>query len=111
MAAARPDGRLTVSFLNVGPANQAPQGEAILIHTPDGKNALIDGGIDATSLGQQLDSRLPSWQRSLDMVILTSPKSDHLGGLQDVVSRYQIGEVADYKALHPTVVSSVTQNQ
>jgi len=102
LAAAQPDGLLTVSFLTVEPANQAPQGEAILIHTPDSKNALIDGGIDATSLGQQLNNHLPSWQHSLDMVILTSPKSDHLGGLQDVVSRYQIGEVVDGGMLHPT---------
>jgi ComEC/Rec2-related protein len=101
--AARPDGRLTITFLNVGPANQPSQGEALLLHTPDGKNALIDGGLDATSLGQELDSRLPSWQRSLDMVILTSPKSDHLLGLQDVVSRYQVGEVVDGGMLHPNV--------
>ena len=39
--AAKTDGRLTVSFLNVGPANQQPQGEAIFIQTPDGKNAII----------------------------------------------------------------------
>ncbi len=80
--AARPGGQLTITFLNVAPANQASQGEAILLSTADGKTALIDGGLDATSLGQELDSRLPAWQRSLDFVILTSPKSDHLDGLQ-----------------------------
>ncbi len=81
--AARPGGQLTITFLNVAPANQASQGEAILLSTADGKTALIDGGLDATSLGQELDSRLPSWQRSLDFVILTSPRSDHLNGLYD----------------------------
>src|SRR5947209_2076455 len=100
--AAQPGGRLTITFLNVAPANQPPQGEAILITTPDGKTALVDGGLDATSLGQELDSRLPPWQRSLDFVILTSPKSDHLNGLQDVVSRYQVGEVLDAGMLHPS---------
>ena len=80
--AARPGGQLTITFLNVAPANQSPQGEAILLSTADGKTAVIDGGLDATSLGQELDSRLPAWQRSLDFVILTSPKSDHLDGLQ-----------------------------
>jgi competence protein ComEC len=99
--AARPGGQLTITFLNVAPANQASQGEAILLSTADGKTALIDGGLDATSLGQELDSRLPPWQRSLDFVILTSPKSDHLDGLQDVVSRYQVGEVLDAGMLHP----------
>jgi beta-lactamase superfamily II metal-dependent hydrolase len=99
--AARPDGRLTITFLNVGPAGQGAQGEAILLHTPDGKNALIDGGSDATSLGQELDSRLPSWQHSLDAVILTSTMADHLAGLQDVVSRYQVSAVMDAGMLHP----------
>jgi competence protein ComEC len=99
--AARPDGRLTITFLNVGPAGQGAQGEAILLHTPDGKNALIDGGSDVTSLGQELDSRLPSWQHSLDAVILTSTMADHLAGLQDVVSRYQVSAVMDAGMLHP----------
>lgn len=100
--AAQPDGRLTVTFFNVGPMGQLSQGEAIFISTPDGKTALIDGGLDATSLGQALDARLPFWQRSLDVVLLTTPKSDHLTGLQDIVTRYQVGEVLDGGMLHPS---------
>lgn len=95
------NGQLTITFLNVGPANQIAQGESVLIRTADGKTALIDGGLDATSLSQQLDSRLPPWQHSLDMVILTDPRTDHLTGLQDIVSRYQIGTVIDAGMLHP----------
>lgn len=93
--------QLTITFLRVGPANQPLQGEAILIQTPDGKTVFIDGGPDTVSLDQQLDSQLPSWQRSLDLVLLTTPRSDHLVGSQDIVSRYQIGEVADAGMLHP----------
>jgi competence protein ComEC len=97
----QPNGLLTVTFLSVGPANQPPQGEAIVVRTPDGKTMLIDGGMDAASLSQALDSRLPSWQRSLDIVLLTSPRQDHLTGLQDIVTRYAIGEVIDAGMLHP----------
>ncbi len=100
--ATRPDGRLSVTFLDVGPAQQQPQGEAILVHTPDAKTILIDGGLDATSLSQALDGRLPSWQRTLDAVILTSPRAEHLAGLQDIVTRFQIGEVIDAGMLHPS---------
>ena len=100
--AAHSNVRLTVSFLSVGPTNQQPQGEAIFIQTPDGKTALIDGGMDATSLAQELDTRLPSWQRSLDVVILSTAKLDHIIGLQDVITRYQIGEVVDAGMLHPS---------
>ncbi len=101
--ATQPDGRLTITFLDVSPAQQQPQGEAILVHTPDAKTILIDGGLDATSLSQELDSRFPSWQRTLDAVILTSPRSEHLTGLQDIVTRFQIGEVIDAGMLHPSV--------
>ncbi len=88
--ATQPDGRLTITFLDVGPAGQIPQGEAILIHTPDAKTILIDGGLDATSLSQALDSRLPSWQRTLDVVILTSPRAEHLGVLQVMYNQMSI---------------------
>ncbi len=101
--ATQPDGRFTVSFLDVGPDGQQPQGEAILVHTPDAKTILIDGGLDATSLSQELDSRLPSWQRTLDAVVLTSPRSEHLAGLQDIVTRFQVDEVIDAGMLHPSV--------
>ena len=101
--ATQPDGQLTIAFLDVGPASQPPQGEAILIHTPDAKTILIDGGLDATSLSQALDSRIPSWQRTLDAVLLTSPRAEHLAGLQDIVTRFQIGEVVDAGMLHPSV--------
>ncbi len=100
--AAQPSGRLTITFLSLtSSGEQASLGEAILISTPDGKTILIDGGLDPTPLGEELDSRLPFWQRSLDMVVLTSSRRDHLGGLQDIVSRYQVGEVVDAGMLHP----------
>jgi ComEC/Rec2-related protein len=99
--AARTTSQVTITFLNVGPAGQPPQGEAILIRTPDGKTALIDGGLDAASLATALDSRLPFWQRSLDLVMLTAPREDNLVGLEDVVTRYSVGEVVDAGMLHP----------
>ncbi len=99
--AARASNQLTITFLNVAPANQPPQGEAILIHTPDNKTALIDGGLDATALASELDARLPFWQHTLDMVMLTSPRQDELTGLVDIVSRYQVGEALDAGMLHP----------
>jgi beta-lactamase superfamily II metal-dependent hydrolase len=102
IAAAPANEQLSITLLNVGPAGKPSQGEAILIHTVDGKTLLIDGGLDATSLAQELDSRLPFWQHSIDTVILTSPRQDHLIGARDVISRFQIGEVLDAGMLHPS---------
>ncbi len=98
--------QLSIILLNVGPAGKPSQGEAILIHTIDGKIILLDGGLDATSLAQELDSRLPFWQRSIDTVILTSPRQDHIIGARDVISRFQIGEVLDAGMLHPSAAGS-----
>ena len=102
IAAAPSNEQLSIILLNVGPAGKPSQGEAILIHTIDGKIILLDGGLNATSLAQELDSRLPFWQRSIDTVILTSPRQDHIIGAQDVISRFQIGEVLDAGMLHPS---------
>lgn len=105
--AAHTNSQVTITFLDVGPAGQAgkpsppAQGEAILVRTPDGKTALIDGGPDASSLAGALDARLPFWQRSLDMVMLTAPRQVNLVGLEDIVTRYSVGEVVDAGMLHP----------
>lgn len=97
----QPNGLLTITFFSVGPAGQPAQGEAILVRTPEGKTMLIDGGMDVASLSQALDSQLPPWQRSLDIVLLTCPRQDHLAGLVDIVTRYTIGEVIDAGMLYP----------
>jgi beta-lactamase superfamily II metal-dependent hydrolase len=97
-----PAGHLTVTFLCVGPAKEPPQGKAVLLRTPDGKTILIDGGPDIPSLARELDRRLPPWQRSLDMVLLTAAMADSITGLQDIVSRYRIETVIDAGMLHPT---------
>lgn len=101
-SAAQLDGQLTIAFLKVGPLDQPPPGEAIFMRTPDGKTAMIDGGLNPASLAQELDARLPFWQHSIDMVILTAPRQDDLAGLQDVITRYQVSEGLDAGMLHPS---------
>jgi len=56
---------------------------------------LIDGGPDPTALTAALGRRLPFWDRSLDLVILTHPDADHLTGLVPVLERYHVGRVLD----------------
>ncbi|RKH38789.1 ComEC/Rec2 family competence protein [Corallococcus sicarius] len=67
-------GKLTVYFLDVG------QGDAALIVSPAGKTVLIDGG--PPEAGKRLAARLRELvKQPLDLVILTHPHLDHLGGL------------------------------
>ncbi len=95
-------GYFSISFLNVGPAGKPSQGEAIFIRTSSGQTALIDGGLDPASLSQALDSRLPSWQRTLNLVLLTTPRTEHITGLLDIIQSFQVQEVIDAGMLHPT---------
>jgi competence protein ComEC len=84
---ALPDGKLHVAFLDVG------QGDAIFIQTPSGKQVLIDGGPSDTALLSQLGRRMPFWDRSIDLVVLTHPESDHVTGLIAVLERYRVGMI------------------
>jgi len=77
------DGLLTVAFLDVG------QGDAIFIETPDGVQLLIDGGPDSGVL-RELSTQMPFFDRTLDIVLATHSDKDHIGGLVDVLSRYEV---------------------
>ncbi|HET89182.1 MAG TPA: DNA internalization-related competence protein ComEC/Rec2 [Chloroflexi bacterium] len=82
-----PDGRLHVVFLDVG------QGDAIFIQTPTGRQVLVDGGPVEATLLSQLGRQMPFWDRSLDLVVLTHPDSDHINGLVPVLERYRVDGV------------------
>jgi competence protein ComEC len=82
-----PDGRLHVFFLDVG------QGDAIFIQTPSGRQALIDGGPSPSVLLSWLGRRMPFWDQSLDLVVLTHPDTDHITGLVSVLERYRVDKV------------------
>lgn len=79
-------GRLETIFLDVG------QGDAILIKTGAGQNILIDGGPD-NSVVYGLGRYLTFYERTLDLVILTHPDSDHLIGLVEVLKRYKVKKI------------------
>jgi competence protein ComEC len=84
-----PDHKLHLYFLDVG------QGDAILLRTPNGRFALVDGGPDPLLLTSRLGQIMPFWQRRIDLVISTHVDQDHLGGLIPVVERYQVGQVIE----------------
>ncbi len=85
----RPDGQLHLYMLDVG------QGDALMIVTPDGKQLLIDGGPEPAALLREVSEVMPFWDRTIDLVLLTHPDADHLGGLPDLLSRYEVAAVAD----------------
>ncbi len=84
--ATMPDDELHVSFLNVG------QGDAILIQKGN-QQVLIDGGPSPQLLTLELGERMPFWDRTIELVVLTHPHADHLTGLVEVLQRYQVEQV------------------
>ena len=85
--AAGSEERLRVTALNVG------QGDSFLIQAPGPVTILVDGGPNPDILVLELGQRLPQWQRSIDLVVLTHPDADHLSGLMGLVERYEVGIV------------------
>lgn len=77
---------LEIDFFDVG------QGDAILIQTPTHHTILIDGGRD-TTVSQKIAAELPFTDKTIDLVILTHPDLDHVGGLPDVLRRYRVGTI------------------
>ncbi len=84
---------LEVTFLDVG------QGDAILIETPKEQNILIDGG-EGQQIIKRLGEELAWWDKKIDLMILTHPHSDHVGGLVDVLKRYTVSKVLYTGATH-----------
>ncbi len=82
-----PDDKLHVNFLNVG------QGDAIFIQTPSHQNILIDGGPSPQLITLELSKRLAFWDRTIDLMILTQPQSDHVTGLVEVLQNYKVKQV------------------
>jgi competence protein ComEC len=80
----QPDGRLHVTFLDVG------QGDAIFIETPSGRQILVDGGQNPALLADHLGRRIPFWDHTLDVVVATHPDADHVQGLSAVFDRYRV---------------------
>ncbi len=79
---------------------ETTEGDIILIESPGGSKVLIDGALEAREAVNALDHVLPFWDRSLDMVMLTHPDADHLGGLEAVIDRYTVEHVLDSAVSH-----------
>jgi len=80
------DNNLHVSFLDVG------QGDAILIQKGN-QQVLIDGGPSPQAIGLGLGEKIPFWDRTIELVVLTHPSADHVTGLVEVLNRYNVKQV------------------
>ncbi len=99
--ARRPDpdaGNLRVTAIDVG------QGDSTLIQTPSGRTVLIDGGgnsdeadADGADVGIKVVVPFLNYLgiSRLDVLVLTHPHGDHVGGLAAVLRSQEVGTILD----------------
>ncbi len=91
LALTAPDARTHVEFLDTGSA-------ATFIRTPRGSKILIDGGENPSVVLSTLGQRLPFWDRSLDLLVLTRADEEHLAGLVAALERYEVRQIVQVGA-------------
>ncbi|MYA62946.1 MAG: DNA internalization-related competence protein ComEC/Rec2 [Dehalococcoidia bacterium] len=92
VALSRPEGMLKVVFADVG------QGDMTIITTPSGQTIVVDGGPDPERAVQVLDAQMPFWKRTLSLVVLSHPHSDHISGLSEILRRYDVEHILESRS-------------
>lgn len=69
-------------------ACEVGQGDAILV-VYGSTQILVDGGPDDKIL-DCLASKMPFWDRKIEVVVLTHPQLDHFGGLREIFERFEV---------------------
>ena len=80
----QPDGKVHIIFCDVG------QGDGAYIRFADGRDMVIDGGPDNGRMLTCLGRYMPFWDRHINIVVMTHPQADHMGGLADVFQRFSV---------------------
>lgn len=82
-----PDGRLHVTFVDVG------DGAATLIETPSGRKVLVDAGGSGRRLSTALGRALPYWDQRIDLLVITQLTPTHIAALPAITARYRFDAV------------------
>lgn len=78
--------KMQVSYIYVG------QGDSEFIELPNGKTMLIDAG--PNDAGSNVVDYIKSLgYTSIDYVVATHPHEDHIGGMDDVIDAFDIGDI------------------
>jgi competence protein ComEC len=79
-----PPKNLSITFFDVG------NGDACLVRTPEGHDILIDGGPEGKNIVKKLHLK---GVKKLNLVILSHPHADHIGGLIEVLNEIPVNLV------------------
>jgi beta-lactamase superfamily II metal-dependent hydrolase len=73
----------TLKFIDIG------QGDAVIIRTPTNCTMVVDGG-PLNNLTDQIHKHLPATENKIDLMVLSHPHLDHMGGLIQLLNRYKV---------------------
>ncbi|MBI4993237.1 MAG: MBL fold metallo-hydrolase [Candidatus Magasanikbacteria bacterium] len=95
---------LRITFLDIG------QGDASFIEFPTGEQMLVDCAVDSRILSA-LGRVMEFYDNDLDYLVVTHPDSDHYGGCEDVLRRFQVKNIIynDARKYHDPVWRSFWQ--
>lgn len=77
--------RLEVSFIDSG------QADSILIQTPYQQKIIIDFG--SNSGLKEMNKKIPWWNKTIDLMIITHPHDDHIMGMISILNSYQVKQI------------------
>ncbi len=87
---------LLVHFIDVG------QGDSILLQTPNGTNILVDTG-PKKSASQLLAYLKEINVTSIDLLVITHPDFDHIGGIPTLLEKIPVKKILDSGKAHTTL--------
>jgi len=80
------NGNIRVSYIDVG------QGDSEFIELPNGQTMLIDAG--PNDAGSDVVDYIKSLgYTTIDYLVATHPHEDHIGGMDDVINAFEIGDI------------------
>lgn len=95
---------MAVYFLDVG------QGDAIFIEAPNGRQLLLDAGPGNTVV-RELGAAMPFYDRSIDVLLMTHPDADHIGGFIEVLRRFETSAVFESGVLGDTALYHTIESE
>jgi len=79
------------------------KGRAVFIRTPQNKTILVGGGQNSEVI-RELTKNMPFYKRRIDYVVLSSAVPAQIGGLIEVVDRYEVKEIIISKIMATSTV-------
>ncbi len=80
--------RPRVIFFDVG------EGDAIMIDVSPDTQILVDGG-DGKDILNKLGKYMPFYDKEVELLIMTHPDKDHMGGLVEVLKYYKVDQILE----------------